>query len=106
MSGTTICSALSIVIGDRCLFGADTTIADTDFHPLEAAGRRHARMPEPNSTDRIVIGDDVFIGYGSLVLKGVTIGSGSVVGARSVVTKDVPPNSIVAGSPARIVSQL
>lgn len=52
------------------------------------------------------IGDDVFIGMNSLILKGVTIGDGSVIGAQSVVTGDVPPRAVVAGNPAKIVRML
>lgn len=59
--------------------------------------------PDLELTDRIVVGDNVYFGMGALVLPGVTIGSNVVVGARSVVTKDVPDNSVVAGVPARII---
>ena len=51
----------------------------------------------------VFIEDDVFIGARAMVLKGVRIGKGAVVGAGAVVTKDVPPNAIVAGNPARVV---
>ena len=54
----------------------------------------------------IVIGDNVWIGEYSAILKGVTIGEGSIVASHSVVTKDVPPYTIVAGNPARIVKHL
>ena len=54
-----------------------------------------------------MIGDDVWIGNcGALILKGVTIGDRAIVAARSVVTKDVPPDCVVAGNPARVVKQL
>ncbi len=52
---------------------------------------------------RVVIGDDVWIGYGTIILSGVTIGEGSVVASGSVVTKDVPPYTIVGGNPARVI---
>ena len=52
------------------------------------------------------IGDDVWIGGGSLILKGVSIGDRAIIAARSVVTKDVPADTVVAGNPARIVKQL
>ena len=58
---------------------------------------------EAVSKGPIIIGDDVWIGMDSLILSGVTVGRGSVIGARSVVTKDVPPYAIVAGNPARII---
>lgn len=56
-------------------------------------------------SQRTVIGSDVWIGYGAVVLSGVSIGDSSIVAAGSVVTNDVPPNSIVAGNPARVIRQ-
>lgn len=53
----------------------------------------------------IVVGNDVWIGFEALIMAGVTIGDGAIIGARSVVTKDVPPYTIVAGSPARVIKQ-
>lgn len=53
---------------------------------------------------KAVVGDDVWIGYGAIILSGVTIGEGSIVASGSVVTKDVPPYSIVGGNPARIIA--
>jgi len=57
-------------------------------------------------TAPVIIGDNVWIGMGAVILKGVTIGDNSVVAAGAIVTKSVPPNVVVAGNPARIVSQL
>jgi acetyltransferase-like isoleucine patch superfamily enzyme len=104
MTGGTLCAAEKIVIGNNVAVGANTTIADTDFHPLEFEKRR-LRNNE-GKTEPVVIEDDVFIGAGCLIMKGVHIGSGSVLGAGSVVTTDVPSGAIVAGNPARIVRQL
>lgn len=101
LTGTTIVAAEEVVLGDRVLIGANVTVADTDFHPLTPEGRAvdiNAGKHAP-----IYVGDDVFVGMNSLVLKGVTIGPGSVVGAGSVVTRDVPARTIVAGNPAREV---
>ncbi|MDV6233175.1 acyltransferase [Rhodococcus cercidiphylli] len=107
LSGTTICSACSIEIGDRCLFGSDVMVADTDFHPPRPyQNRRYAPMPDANPNDRIRIGSDVFIGARSIILKGVSIGEGAVIGAGSVVTSDVLPAQIVAGSPARVIGNV
>ncbi|WP_411741449.1 acyltransferase [Rhodococcus sp. IEGM 1374] len=100
ISGGSICSANSIVIGDRCLIGANVTIVDTDFHPVHLLRRRYLPLPEASPKNAILIGDDVFIGAGSFVLKGVTVGSGAVIGAGSVVTKNVEALAIVAGNPA------
>jgi acetyltransferase-like isoleucine patch superfamily enzyme len=84
--------------------GANTTIVDTDFHPLDPTERR--LRPAEAKTAPIFIEDDVFIGMNCLILKGVRLGQGSVVGAGSVVTKDVPPGSIVAGNPAQVIRRI
>jgi acetyltransferase-like isoleucine patch superfamily enzyme len=106
MSGATICSTLEITIGARTMLGANATIIDTNFHPLEAAGRRFAPIPEPDPDDAVVIGADVFIGAGAFVLPGTRIGDGSVVAAAAVVKGEVPPGVVVAGNPARVVKNL
>ena len=100
ISGATICAALSVTIGKRVLIGADCAIFDTDFHPTDPVDRRWAPIPEPQADDGVRICDDVFIGARSLILKGVTIGRGSVVAAGSVVTRDVPDSTVVGGNPA------
>lgn len=104
MTGGTICAAEGIIIGNNVAVGANTTITDTDFHAVDSKQRRLESFG--GSTSAIVIEDDVFIGMNCLVLKGVRIGQGSVIGAGSVVTTDVPPHVIVAGNPARVVREL
>jgi acetyltransferase-like isoleucine patch superfamily enzyme len=104
MTGGTICAAERISIGDNVVVGANTTITDTDFHPLDPEQRR--LRPNEGTGAPILIEDEVFIGMHCLILKGVTVGRGSVVGAGSVVTRDVPPGSIVAGNPARVIGTL
>jgi acetyltransferase-like isoleucine patch superfamily enzyme len=91
----------SITIGRRCLMGPGVQIYDSDFHALDVAGRLtgQPRMAE------VVIEDDVFIGAYATVLKGVTVGAGSVIGAGAVVVEDVPENAIVAGNPAREIKR-
>ncbi len=101
MTGGAIVCEEHITIGNRVAIGANTVIADTDFHPLDPERRRIA--PNDGATAPIVIEDDVFIGMQCLVLKGVTIGRGSVIGAGSVVTRDIPPYSIAAGNPAHVI---
>lgn len=106
MSGGSICAASSIRIGKGCLIGANVTLADTDFHALNSVNRRYNKNPGDIAVSPIVIEDNVFIGADVFVLKGVTIGKNSVIGAGAVVTRDVPENSIAVGNPARIVKRI
>src|SRR5439155_16972078 len=86
----------SVRIGRHCLLAGRVRVADFDGHPLDA-GQRRANEPTPREGVRpVVIGDDVWIGAGAVILKGVTVGDRSVVGAGAVVTKDVPPDVVVA----------
>jgi acetyltransferase-like isoleucine patch superfamily enzyme len=104
MTGGTICAAQSISIGDDVWVGANCTITDTDFHPLDLAAR--LARPLDGATAPIIIEDGVFIGIQSLILKGVTIGARSVIGAGSVVTRDIPSGVIAAGNPAHVIRPL
>ena len=101
MTGGSICAAEKISIGNNVAIGANTTIIDTDFHPLDPDLRR--LHPQQAKTAPITIEDDVFIGMQSMILKGVTIGRGAVVGAGSVITRDIPAYTVVAGNPAKIL---
>jgi acetyltransferase-like isoleucine patch superfamily enzyme len=101
MSGATICASEEIRIGSRVRIGANSTIIDTDFHPL-AAEKRNLN-PKAGRSVAVFIDDDVFIGTSVIVLKGSKIGKGAVVGAGSVVAGEIPPYSIAAGNPAVIV---
>jgi acetyltransferase-like isoleucine patch superfamily enzyme len=90
------------------MLGANTTITDTDSHPLDFQKRSPDFYGEPLeaavtevATAPIIIGEDVFIGMHTLILKGVTIGRGTVVGAGSVVSKSLPEHCIAAGNPAK-----
>lgn len=98
--------ANSVRIGERCLIAAHVDLSDFDGHPLDPARRRAGEPPDANQVRRLVVGNDVWIGTGAAVLKGVVIGDRSIVGAHSVVTKEVPADVIVAGNPARIVRRL
>jgi len=109
MTSATISAAGIIRIGARVLIGAGVIITDSDHHPVRPpAGtpRRFAGFPAPKSEHCVVIEDDVFIGARSIVLKGVRIGAGAVVGAGSVVSRDIPPGSIAAGNPAMVVGSV
>lgn len=103
ISGGSICAAGSIRIGAGCLIGANVTLADSDFHAIRPANRRYNRNPDEIAVAPIVIGDNVFIGADAFVLKGVAIGKNSVIGAGAVVTRDIPPNTIAAGNPAKVI---
>jgi acetyltransferase-like isoleucine patch superfamily enzyme len=115
--GTRIWSSESINIGNRVYIAHNVNIHDTNSHSIDANLRSqhfYAIMsighPKENIFDikasPVVIDDDVWIGFNSTILKGVKIGSGSVIAACSVVTKDVPSNVIVAGNPAKIVKSI
>lgn len=106
LSGATICAARSVSIGSRVLLGANVTVVDTDFHPVAARDRRFNSNHDDIAASPVTICDDVFIGAGALILKGVTVGENSIVGAGSVVTKSLPANVIAAGNPARIIREL
>jgi maltose O-acetyltransferase len=94
----TILDPAKVTIGDRCLFGPGVQIY-TATHPLDsvvrAAGLEGAR--------EIAIGSDVWVGGGTIILPGVRIGSRSVIGAGSVVTKDVPEGVLAAGNPCKVL---
>jgi len=110
-----ICDS-EIVIGDHALISWNVVLMDTYRLPVNAADRRPEVKRVPASEFRIAAADvpaqpihiksNVWIGFESCLLPGVTIGEGSIVGARSVVTSDVPPFTIAAGNPARIVRSL
>ena len=110
-----ICDS-EIIIGDYALLSWNVVLMDTYRVSFNVSERRKelelVPTRRPRLTDAVVpakpvrIERNVWIGFDSCVLPGVTIGEGSVVGARSVVAEDVPPYSVVAGNPARVIRQL
>jgi maltose O-acetyltransferase len=98
-TGTSISARARVDIGCRCQIANHVVIMDSDFHGLLERDK-----PEPPAP--IVIEDDVWIAVRATVLKGVHIGRGAVVAAGAVVVRDVPPHTLVAGVPARVVREL
>jgi acetyltransferase-like isoleucine patch superfamily enzyme len=113
--GAVFMVAESITVGARCVISYNVTLADSDFHPLDIAERRRdavANAPQGDRSQRpplvarpIVIGDDVWIGIGAMILKGVRIGAGARIAPGAVVTRDLPPGKLAAGNPARIMDE-
>jgi len=96
--GCVILDSCSVTLGDRVMMGPGVQLY-TAAHPLEAE-RRAACM---ETAQPITIGSYVWIGGGAIVLPGVTVGDGAVIGAGSVVTRDIPCNAVAAGNPAKII---
>ncbi|MDB6030421.1 MAG: hypothetical protein JWM16_759 [Verrucomicrobiales bacterium] len=113
---TRIWSAESVTIGNRVLIAHGVNIHDTNSHPINSEARHrhyldmlsngHPKLDSFGIASKAVrIEDDVWIGFGSTILKGVRVGTGAIVAACSVVTKDVPEGTIVAGNPAQVVKR-
>lgn len=89
-----------VAIGDHTLFGPAVQIY-TATHPLDAELRRRQEFAKP-----ITVGSDVWVGGGAILCPGVTIGSRTVIGAGSVVTRDIPDGVFAAGNPCRVIRDL
>lgn len=110
--GTRIWSGASVKVGDRVLISHNVNILDNLAHPLDASARHEhfkRMMTEGHPRDvelgdrPIVIEDDAWIGAGAIILRGVTIGRRSIVGAGAVVASNVPDDVTVVGNPARVI---
>jgi acetyltransferase-like isoleucine patch superfamily enzyme len=116
MNGARIICDAEVSISEYCLISWNTVLMDTRRLPLAPAARRAELEQVPGRQPRRAAADvpaqpirierNVWIGFDSCVLPGVTIGEGAIVGARSVVVQDVPPFTVVVGNPARAVRQL
>jgi acetyltransferase-like isoleucine patch superfamily enzyme len=113
--GAVFMCADRIGIGRRVIVSYNVTIADSDFHPRDPELRKQDAIANAPRGDRsrrpalitrpVVIEDDVWIGIGAILLKGVRVGRGARIGAGSVVTRDVPAGATVAGNPARLMGR-
>jgi acetyltransferase-like isoleucine patch superfamily enzyme len=103
LAGTRIGCRVSIVVGNNTGL-SDSRIMDSDFH--DARDTSGNRQNSSGPAHEVVIGDNVWMGAGSMILKGVSIGNNSVVGAGAVVATNVPPNAVVFGNPAKVIWNL
>ena len=97
MSSSSITSFKEVIIGDNVRIGANCVIMDGDYHLNDS------RVSLPKA---IKICNNVWLGYGVVVMKGVTIGENSVIGVNSIVTKDIPANVVAAGNPCKIIRSI
>jgi acetyltransferase-like isoleucine patch superfamily enzyme len=96
-SGVSIGCFDKIIIGNNVRVGANVLITDSDWHLDD---------PRIGEASPIIIGDNVWLGYGVTVLKGVNIGVNTIIGAHSVVVSNIPDNVIAAGNPCKIIKSI
>ena len=104
MSSTRIWIHDGLTIGNNVKIGGGVLLIDTDCHPIDYLVRRNSN--EGTCSAPIVIEDDVWIGAQCIILKGVTIGARSIIGAGSVVTKDIPSDCIAGGNPCKVLKMM
>ena len=101
-----------LAIGNHVNIGGNCIILDTDTHQIDYLARRGEKTVDPNvptttvQSAPVTIEDDVWIGANCIILKGVTIGARSVIGAGSVVTRSIPADCIAAGNPCKVIRTL
>ncbi len=98
--GSRFDSASAINVGDNCMFAAGAYVTDADWHDI------YDRTMPIGATRPVTLAQNVWVGDGAIICKGVTIGENSVIGAGSVVTGDIPADVIAAGNPARVIKPL
>nr|WP_294786831.1 acyltransferase [uncultured Flavobacterium sp.] len=111
LNGVSVTSYLKVNIGSNCQIASCTLITDTDFHPISPEMRYRESMGhkiDHNLVNKkeVNIEDNVWIGWGCTILKGVTIGENSIIAAGSVVVSDIPKNVIAGGNPAIVKKQI
>lgn len=102
---TTIFATFQVKIGKNCLISSNCGISSYN-HIQNSLNRRKDEPNDANVSKPVIIGDNVWIGMNSCILPGVTIGDNSIIGAGSVVTKNVPANEVWVGNPARFARKL
>lgn len=105
-SGVSIVARNRIYVGKRSGCGVNCNIWDTDFHSLDANKRASDENDDCTKNSPIEIGEDVWMGAGVTVLKGVTIGDNCIIGAMSLVNKDLPSNTMAAGAPVKVIKNI
>ena len=101
--GCVISVAKEVIIGDDCMISINCLIMDSDDHPLSPRKRLEKLPVDKGGVKPVKIGNNVWIGAYSTILKGVTIGNNSIIAVHSVVTTDVPENTIFGGVPAKLI---
>lgn len=118
LNGTVIVCNDSVCIGNHCLIAWGSVITDTwanlENAPIEkrreilrfAAMDEQRRLLPIDAPRRVVLEDNVWVGFDSVILPGVTLGRGSIVGSKTIISEDVPPYAIIVGNPARLIRYL
>jgi maltose O-acetyltransferase len=101
-NNVTVIAVQAVHFGARCLIGDHVLIFDADFHHADPALRHAPGWP----TSPVILEDDVWLGSRVTILKGVRIGARSIIAAGSVVSRDVPPDSIAGGVPAKVIKSM
>ena len=103
---TSLVAAQKVSIGNHSYLASNVWVSDIDGHPIDPKLRREGAPPSKDQVREVIIGENVWIGRGVMILKGVHIGENSIVAAGAVVTQDVPANVIVGGCPAKVIKSL
>ena len=106
ISGSSIVACKKVEIGECTNLGVNSCIYDTDFHCVDPLKRKHQRSIIEAKSSPVKLGNNVWLGANSIVLKGVTIGNNSIVGAMSLVTHNVDENTIVGEKKKKTIKQL
>jgi acetyltransferase-like isoleucine patch superfamily enzyme len=103
---TTLSVATRLTIGDGTIMAANVQIYDNPSHPLSPTRRLSHEPLRPDECAAVTIGTNVWVGSNAMIMRGVTIGDNSVVAAGAIVTRDVAPNTLVGGNPAKVIREI